>query len=563
MTSLPRARWPSRTALVLCLCAGCAVPAAPPPSADPAVPVQASAPTLEIPPVGRIDSVFARFSAPGSPGCVLTVMRAGDVVLARAYGVANRETGEPLSTSTLIDAGSLTKQFTAFGVAMLAAEGRLSLDDDVRAHLPELPAYPHRVTLRHLLHQASGLREYTELSVLAANGLTGTELLEGANGLSFAPGDRYLYSNSGYLLLGRVVERVSGRPLAAFLHERIFRPLGMADTRLAMGSADVRGRAHAYARGDTGWVHQDPPVEPGSGDFGLVTTPADLARWDRNFYDGRVGGDALRVLRADSLRMKDGTLSTYRFGLHLEPYRGLRRDWHGGQSFGFRAQWWRFPDQRISLLTTCNTRTAEPDGLTERVANLFLARDLAAAGRLLEPEMPVDSADAARYFGFYVSRPAHQSRFVTWRDGRFGVRYVATWYDLVPAGPGRFRVRGQPIELAFRPDADGTMLLEERAGDAAPTVYRWTDQRATAPPLDDLAGTYRSAELGTVWRMEVRRDTLVAMLPRDTTRLQRAGPDAFSDGYVLVLFDRDAAGRVTGFGASTPRTLGVPFTRDP
>ncbi|HEX2077175.1 MAG TPA: serine hydrolase domain-containing protein [Longimicrobium sp.] len=528
---------------------------------------QASAPAatdpVVIPPVERIDSIFARFSAPGSPGCVLTVMRAGDIVLSRAYGVANRETGEPLSTRSVIDAGSLTKQFTAYAIALLAAEGRLSLDDDVRRHIPELPAYPHTITLRHLLNQASGLREYTEIRTLAANGLDGTQLLLRANGLSFRPGDQYLYSNTGFHLLGWVVERVSGQPLATFLHERLFRPLGMIHTRLPVDSARTAERAHAYTRGDTGWVHQLPPPEPGQGDMGLLTTPEDLAKWDRNFYEPRIGGGAVQAILRDSLRLNGGGLSTYSFGLHREPYRGVRRDWHGGQAFGFRSQWWRFPDRRISFLTACNTRTAEPGGLTERVADLFLAEDFAAAGHPVRAEARIDSAAAAPYFGFYVGRAAHQPRFVQWRDGRFAVRYVATFYDLVPVAPGRFRVRGQPLELAFTPAPGGGMRLEEHGyGAAAPVVYERPGPAEPRPPLSDYAGVYRSAELGTEWRLEPRGEAIRAALPRDTTELRYAGRDAYSDGYVLVLFRRDGAGRVVGFDASTPRLLGVAFTRE-
>ncbi|MBW3570845.1 MAG: beta-lactamase family protein [Gemmatimonadetes bacterium] len=514
-------------------------------------------------PVERIESIFAAYRAPGSPGCVLTVMRAGDIVLSRAYGVANRETGEALSTRTVIDGGSLTKQFTAYAIAMLAAEGRLSLDDDVREHLPELPAYPHTVTLRHLLNQASGVREYTEIPVLAGNGMDGMQLLLRANGLSFVPGDRYVYSNSGFYLLGRVVERVSGQPIAAFLRDRIFQPLGMTNTRLPTDNVRPAERAHAYTRADTGWTHQLPPDEPGHGDFGLLTTPEDLAKWDRHFYQPRIGGAAVQAILRDSLRMNHGSPSTYSFGLHREPYRGLRRDWHGGQSYGFRAQWWRFPDQRISFLTTCNTRTAEPGGLTERVADLFLAQDFARAGHPVRAEEQIDSAAAAGYFGFYVSRTGVQPRFVQWRDGRFAVRYVATWYDLVPVAPNRFRVRGQPTEIAFRPRPDGGMRLEEDSyGVPTPAVFDAPGPAEPPPVLAEYAGVYRSAELDSEWRLEVRGNALRAMLPRDTTDLRPAGRDAFSDGYVLVLFRRDQAGRVVAFDASTPRLFNVRFQRD-
>ena len=520
-----------------------------------------------MPPIARIDSIFAAFAAPGSPGCVLTVMRAGDVVLARAYGVANRETGEALSTASVIDAGSLTKQFTAYAIAMLAAEGRLSLDDDVRTHIPELPAYPHTVTLRHLLSHASGLREYTEAPALAGDGRDGATLLMQANGLSFRPGDQYLYSNSGFVLLGRVVERVSGQPLAAFLRERIFSPLGMTHTRLPADSAESTEHVHAYTRDATGWVHQQPPAEPGQGGFGLLTTPEDLARWDAHFYGPALGGPAVRAVLGDAPRMNGGAPGTYSFGLHREPYRGVRREWHGGQSYGFRAQWWRFPDHRVSFLTTCNTRTAEPGGLTERVADLFLAPAFAAAGHPVRPEARIDSAAAAPYLGFYVGRQARQPRFVQWRDGRFAVRYVATWYDLVPVegSAGRFRVRGQPIVLAFTPAPEGGMRLAEHAeGVAAPAVFERPDPSAAPPAaLAEYEGVFRSAELGTAWRLTARGDRVIAALPRDTTELRYAGRDAYSDGYVLVLFHRDAAGRVTSFDASTPRLLGVIFTREP
>lgn len=556
MRKIRRAHWKTLCAAAgILLLAGCASPGR-------AQSAAASVPSIPVPPVERIDSIFAAFSAPGSPGCLLTVMRAGDVVLTRAYGVANRETGEALSTQMVIDAGSMTKQFTAYAIALLAAEGRLSLDDDIRRYVPELPAYPHTVTLRYLLHQASGLREYTEMRVLAGNGMTGTQLFLRADGLSFRPGEQYLYNNSGFLLLGWVVERVSGQPLGEFLRERVFLPLGMTSTRLPADSAQAADRAHAYTRGDTGWVHQMPPVEH-QGDSGMLTTPADLARWDRNFYEPLAGGAAVRAILRDSLRLGDGSMSTYSFGLHREPYRGLRRDWHGGQAYGFRSQWWRFPDQRISLLTTCNTRTAEPGGLTERVADLFLARAFAEAGHPVPPEAPIDSASAARYFGFYVSPTGQQPRFVQWRDGRFGVRYVVTWYDLVPVAPDRFRVRGQPIELAFRARPDGGMRLEEYwNGGSTPAVFDLPAPGEPRPALEDYAGVYRSAELETEWRLEVSGDRLRAALPRDTTELRYAGRDAYSDGYVLVLFRRDAAGRVAGFDASTPRLLNVAFRRE-
>lgn len=517
-----------------------------------------------MPPAARIDSVFAEFARPGSPGCVVSVMRAGEVIFSRGYGLADVRTGEPMSTRVLLGAGSLTKQFTAFAVAMLVAEGRIQLDADVHRYLPELPRYPHRVTVRHLLHHASGVREYTELPSLAGTGESGKVLFARANGLSFAPGSQYLYSNSGFLLLGRLVQRVSGRPLGAFLTERIFTPLGMTHTIFPTDSAAAAGRTMAYLPfREAGWSPVLPPVDA-HGDAGVYTTPEDLARWDRNFYDGRVGGRRVLAILHDTLRMNDGSLSTYSFGLHREPYRGLTREYHGGQEYGYRHQWWRFPDQRLSVLTMCNTRTAEPDGLTERVADLFLAPAYAAAGHPLAPEPAIDSASAASYLGFYVSKEANQYRNVAWRDGKLKMRIVVTYYDLSPLGDGRFSVRGQPITVTFHPATGGAMRLEERyAASTRPVAYERPAATTPQPPLTDYTGTYRSAELSTRWIFRAALGgRLRITMPRDSAELRRAGQDVFSDGYLLVVFNRNGEGRITGFAASAPRTLGVQFTRE-
>lgn len=487
------------------------------------------------------------------------------MTFSRGYGLANVRTGEPMTTRVLLGAGSLTKQFTAFAVAMLVAEGRISLDADVHRYLPELPRYPQRVTVRHLLHHASGLREYTELPSLAGTGERGEALFARANGLSFAPGSQYLYSNTGFLLLGRIVERVTGRPLGTVLAERIFRPLGMTHTIFPMDSAAAEGRVPAYLPfREGGWSPMLPPVDA-HGDAGVYTTPEDLARWDRNFYDGRVGGRGVLSILHDTLRMNDGSLSTYSFGLHREPYRGLAREYHGGQEYGYRHQWWRFPEQRLSILTMCNTRTAEPDALTERVADLFLAPTLAASGHPPAPEAAIDSASAAPYLGFYVSKEANQYRNLAWRDGKLKMRIVVTYYELSPLGTGRFAVRGQPMTVTLhKSDDHGGMYMDERY-DGSSRVISY--ERPAPPdfqfPLLDYAGSFRSSELGTVWTIRGTPDgRLMVQMPRDHAELRWAGADVYSDGYLMVVFKRDHGGRVAGFAASTPRTLGVRFTRE-
>ncbi|HVF05653.1 MAG TPA: serine hydrolase domain-containing protein, partial [Frankiaceae bacterium] len=208
----------------------------------------------------QTDRIFAHFDRTDSPGCALGVFRDGHVAYARGYGMANLELGVALSPQSVLDIGSTSKQFTAMSVVLLARQGKLSLDDDVRKHIPELPAYEKRVTVRHLLTHTSGLRDYLTLWYLAgiddADFTTDDEALEiitRQKVLNFLPGEQYLYSNSGFFLASVLVERVSGKSLARFAEENIFRPLGMRHTRFANDhTAIVPGRATGYARRDSG-----------------------------------------------------------------------------------------------------------------------------------------------------------------------------------------------------------------------------------------------------------------------------------------------------------------------
>ena len=209
--------------------------------------------------------MFADLDRKDSPGCALGVLREGVVVYARGYGMANLEHAIAISPSSVFDIGSMSKQFTALSVALLAREGRLSLDDDIRKHLPEMPAYAEPITIRHLLHHTSGLRDYTTYMSLAgwrtedvATDEEAFDLITRQKGLNHRPGHEYLYCNTGYFLLSQIVRRVSGQSLRDFADARIFRPLGMATTALPRRPHPDRSRAHdgLHAAGGRGIRHR-------------------------------------------------------------------------------------------------------------------------------------------------------------------------------------------------------------------------------------------------------------------------------------------------------------------
>jgi CubicO group peptidase (beta-lactamase class C family) len=512
----------------------------------------------------RIDSVFARFDRPGSPGCVVTVMRAGEIVFGRGYGSADLETGEPLTVESAFDGASMAKQFLAFSVALLASEGRLSLDDPVHKHLPELPDYGAPITLRHLVHHTSGLRDYD------AVWLSGRPDLDPATltGLSFAPGTRHSYDDTGYGLLERVVARVTGtKNWGEFARERIYTPLGMMSSGYPVDERTPLPRLVApYAPREGGGFRPAGDRDAG----GFVVTAGDLAKWDRNFYDARVGGpQAMRMMLAEG-RLANGETIPYAMALHTEPYRGLRRYWHGGLAGGYRSQLMRFPDQRTSVLVQCNVyQMAEPNGLAQAVADIVLAAAIARAeDRPAAPAAPPPAEELRRLATLYVNRDVPALRPLRWEGGRLQMRQWITWHDLTPLGANRFRAVGLPLTLVFRPGAGGAAGTVEEHWDGTRTPLVLQAVPASAPSvgeLDAYTGRFTSAELGSTWT--VRRDgeglRVTPATGRVPVRLLRpASRDAFSDyQYVLVIFRRDAQGRISGFDVSTPRVQNLRFVR--
>lgn len=446
----------------------------------------------------RVDAVFAAYDRPDSPGCALGVARGGELVYARGYGLANLEHGIPISPNTIFDIGSTSKQFTATAILLLSQQGKLALDDDVRKLLPELRDYGKTVTIRHLLHHTSGLRDYLTLMSLAGedfDGVTGDdealEIITRQEALNFAPGDEHLYSNSGYFLLSLIVKRASGQSLGEFAAAEIFGPLGMQQTHFHDDHTMlVPKRATAYApRRGGGWQIAMSGFEQ-TGDGAVYTSIDDLVRWDANFYEPRVGGQPLlEALHATGV-LNDGTRLTYASGLIVATYRGLRKVNHGGSWAGYRADLIRFPDERLSVISLCNAANSNPSRLAQQVADLFLAGRLAPdpVGAGGAPATPAARPDVSRPVGSFDPSPAQLRQFA------------------------------------------GTYFSEE------------------------IDSTYRLEVVDGKLQARVRT--------RPARTLEPARPDTFTaSGGAEFEFRRDAAGNVTGFGVSAGRIRNVRFVR--
>lgn len=328
----------------------------------------------------RIDSIFAPYDHSDVPGCAVGVYQNGAIAFEKGYGSANLEYAIPISPTTPFIMGSVSKQFTAAAIALLADEGRLSLDDDVRKYVPELPDYGQRITIDELVHHTSGLRDFWALVEAAGMRLDDTyavpdvlALAARQKHLEFTPGTEYDYSNTGYVVLGEIVRRVSGKSLARFAADEIFAPLGMTHTHFQDDhTVLVPGRAYAYMPHDGGWridVWNNDIVGQG----GLMTTVEDLQKWDENFYTGRVGGPRLLARQLSQGRLANGTVLSYAFGLEVGTYRGLRLVEHTGSTGGYRTIISRFPTVHTSVVALCNASNVNTTTLSHRVADAVLS----------------------------------------------------------------------------------------------------------------------------------------------------------------------------------------------
>lgn len=447
----------------------------------------------------RVDKIFAAYDNTRSPGCSLGVIQDGEFVLKRGYGMGNLELGAPLSPESVFRIGSTSKQFTAASIVLLAEEGKLSLDDDVRKYIPELPEFDPPVTIRQLVHHISGYRDYLTLMTLAGKRDADyyddedlLELLSRQRKLNFMPGSQYTYSNTGYWLMSQLVKRTSGLSLREFAGEKIFEPLGMDNTHFHDDHAEiVPNRAYGYAPTEDGGYVISMTTLPMIGDGGVFTTVEDLFRWDQNFYDPAIGGPEFLEQMLTRGVLNDGEVLEYAFGLGHGTYRGLKTVSHSGGFVGFRAQIVRFPDERFTVICLCNRGDANPTRLSYAVADVYLEERLE----------PVDDT-------------------------------------------------GDDEGASGEEDAEGNSFVPK------------------PEELAELAGDYYSEELDVTYALRVEGQGLAlesGLAPElggsSGIIFAPAEADVVKYRFLTLRFQRDSAGRVSGFELDAGRVTNLGFTR--
>lgn len=534
----------------------------------------------------RVDQLFAAWDKPTSPGCALSVMKDDRIVYARGYGMADLDHDLKITPASVFHVASMSKQFTAASILMLTQDGKISLDDPVRKYVPELPDFGVPITLRHLLHHTSGLRDQWDLLTLAGwryslDLITDADILavmSRQKDLNFQPGSRFLYSNTGFTLLAQVVKNVSGQSFRSFTNERLFAPLGMSHTHFRDNHAEiVHDMAYGYVQHDGSFNLSIPNFDT-VGATSLLTTVEDLAAWDENFYTAKVGGPALIGQMQEKGHLNDGTELNYAAGLFIEKYRGLNIVEHAGADAGYKAELMRFPDQHFSVALLCNLANINPTALSRRVADIYLAsvlapspNDAAAPARapVMSPQPGAQSLE--KWVGLYVDHEANDRVYHVRLEGgqlMAGLGAGGTGEDLVAIEQDRFRFIKYPrTELSFQAGINDappevTSLI---AGKKQYHYTRVASYEPTAAQLQEFAGTYRSQEIDMPYQIGVTDGRLVVRsLKSPDLPLRPVAADLFEAGDGDRLrFTRDPQGKVTGTVFNGSRVLNFRFERSP
>jgi CubicO group peptidase (beta-lactamase class C family) len=498
-----------------------------------------------------VDHIFAKWNTSTTPGCAVGAAVDGKPVITKAYGMADLEHDVKIAPDTIFEAGSVSKQFAAAAILLLARDGKLSVDDPVRKYIPELPDFGVPLTIRHMLNHTSGLRDWGTVEGIAGWPRTTRaythahvlEIVSHQKALNFTPGTRWSYSNTGFNLAAVIVSRASGKSFADFTRERLFTPVGMTHTswrddhtrvvknraiaysgsRVAVSATRADPRVSDTATSDpVTEFHTDMPFEDVHGNGGLLTTVGDLLKWNENFAASKIADASFETLQQQAGKFNDGRSLGYAFGLFLTTTSGIRIVEHSGSTAGYSAHLLRMPEQKVSVAVLCNANSARATQYAHEVADTLLPNH-EKTGSASARELPA-STDL-------------------WRNVDNGLVLASA-----PAG-STWAIDASRLKVT---DRYGVETLFERTRKAAPTVAQ----------LRDLVGVYTSPEAETTLTVAVEGDGLVIRRRPDSTfKLTPLYADAFRGGQLgTVIFRRDG-GRVTALSVVEDRVWDLRFAR--
>jgi CubicO group peptidase (beta-lactamase class C family) len=519
----------------------------------------------------KADAFLSQWDKNDMPGCAVGVVKDGRLVYKRGFGMANLDYGVPNTPTTLFNLASTSKPFTALSIALLAQQGKLSLDDDIRKYVPEVPKYDDTVTIRHLIHHTSGIRDYQALMFFGGletnNAYSNKDILNilaRQKNISFKPGAKYQYSNSGYFLMGIIVERVSGKSLRAFAEENIFKPLGMKNTLIYDNRFEViKNRASGYAIGPDKSIRARSTLDTLVGAGGVLSSVEDLYLWDQNFYEPKVGNKELIKLLTTPGTLNSGEKNSYAFGMWRGEYKGLPIIMHSGNiQSGYRSRILSFPEQKFTVIALSNNAAIFPSVIAEKLADIYLEGQLKPqlpgqkrVAETLPPAIALPEKEALRYAGIYANPETGRVFKLGLEDGKLiNSGLLKNQVPVMPISENRLLIVAGADVTELNPVFNKSGAISEikiLTKSGKPDIFI-----PVKPPLDspqqlsEYAGTYYSDEFNADYRISLEGNNLILQIGENLkTPLTAAYADFFTvpAGMINLSFTRDDKGKIAGF----------------
>lgn len=509
----------------------------------------------------KVDKLLAKYDFKNGPGLSLAVIKDGVVVYKKGFGIANLEYGVPITTSTVFQVASVSKQFTAFSILLLEQEGKLSIDDDIRKYLPEMPDYGHKITLRNLANHTSGIRDNTDLANLIGTGEAdlfsneeAVKLITSQKGLNFIPGDEFQYCNSGYILLAEIVKRVSGQSFAEFTQARIFKPLRMKNSQfIDAPETIVKNRAYSYIKYENTY-YKSILNHSFVGSTGLNTTIDDLSLWAMNFKKKTIGNDVIFNKMKEKSRLNSGELIPYGLGLENQVYKGLDIVFHGGGIGRYGSRILIIPEHNFSVVYMCNSRDFHPFDIVYPIVDYYLA------DKETIPSKPtINKTLLQNFVGDYKIFPGYIVSISKEND---------TLFHLVKGDDVSNKVKllqTSDNEFSYPNIPHSKFVFEKNNGQSSNFVkfnvtdFSYKGQRIELKQFDkekvnnnELVGMYYNAELNTTYNFVLKENNLFATHSKNgEISLIAFQPDIFvSNVGTTIEIIRNDLKKVIGFNLS-------------
>ena len=520
----------------------------------------------------KIDDIFKNYNS-NTPGCAVAVMRKGEVVFKKGFGMATLEFNAPITSSTVFHIASESKQYVAFCMLLLEQQGKLSLDDDIRKFLDFVPDFGKKITIKNLIYHTSGLRDQWQLLANAGWQLDDVitqehvvKLVSKQTALNFSPGEEMMYCNTGYTLMAEIVKKITGQSLRKFCDSAIFKPLGMNDTHFHDDYREVvKNRAYSYGPRSGGGYQNSVLSYSIVGATSLFTTVEDEIKWLRNYETGQVGGKALIEKMYQTGVLNDGKKLNYAFAISIDDHKGWKLIGHGGGDAGFRTFACRLPDLDLGIVVFSNLGSVNPSFFCRQIADLFLTPKQVPQS---PKGNPIDTNFLKRLEGRYYSHRG-LALYFDYDGGKLmsrprGQISGGVEWKLWAAGPNRYEAEGLYLIFDSMDGKDSIQGFKVENQNGYQEFYRLPANPKKLDPVE-YVGRYYSEETEAYYTV-IQKDNKLILQHRKfaDAPLTYDAPDQFSDSNWWmnnIRFLRDNRGRVIAFEVNSGRILHLRYDK--